>query len=272
MRKPTSAAYCLRRRKNKNNMEEKNVFGQPLKDGQVVEPTPPAATTAEKKPDEKPVEDIEKNPLVLELRKQIEDTKKSYGGNLVEQRNKIDRLEKQIKDLSGKKTEEKPKPLFEKIVRVKDLPKDERDAMSETEKRLFDANADMQERLNEMAAANQKPAENKQDGDEPASTFDVNKAVQDEAMKLADGNYTKAQELIGKFNSLDFDLTKITAENLAERLASVVALIPDFKPKQEQQTGNGGAVKDGKASTGVDAAISAAVAEQQGKNTGNYAL
>jgi hypothetical protein len=253
-------------------MEEKNVFGQPLKDGQVVEPTPPAAAAADDKT-KVAVDDIEKNPLVVELRKQIDDTKKNYGGNLIEQRNKIARLEEQIKGLN-KKPEEKPKPLFEKIVRVKDLPKDERDAMTETERRLFDENADMKERLNEMHSTSQTKAgdDTKTGKDDDADTFDVTKAVQDEAMKLADGNYTKAQELIGKFNSLDFDLTKLTAENLAERLASVVALIPDFKPKNEQETGNGGAVKDGKATTGVDAAVAAAVAERQGNAGGNYVL
>lgn len=250
---------------------EKNVFGQELKDGKVVEPTPPAAATTDKKPDVAPAMDIEKNPLVVELRGQIEKIKKEYGGNLTGQRGQIDRLQRQI-DALTKKPEDKPKPVFEKIVRVKDLPKEEREAMSDREKQLHDQLADTQEAMNRMAETTApKPTDGKA-ADDAAEAFDVSKAVQDEAMKLADGNYTKAQELIGKFNSLDFDLTKITAENLADRVASVVALIPDFKPKQEQQSGNGGPVKTTGTTSTVDAAVAAAVKEREGNAAGTYQL
>lgn len=251
---------------------EKNVFGQTLKDGQVVEPAAPAPA-AKKPEDTKPAaEDIEKNPLVIELRRQVEDVKKNYGGNLSEQRKTIERLEKRITDLAGpKKPEEKPKPVFEKITRVKDLPKEERDAMTEKERELFDALADTREQINKLAekTGETKPAE--KDGEDP-DAYDVVAGVQAEAMKLTDGNYTKATELIAKFNSLGFDLTKITAETVAERVASVATLIPDFKPKKEQETGNGGAVKNSGATTGVDAAISAAVKDREASSKGNYAL
>lgn len=255
-------------------MDEKNtnVFGQQLKDGQVMEPTAPQASTDKKPDDKKPAatEDIEKNPLVIELRKEIENVKKNYGGNLTAQRDKIDRLEKKIDNLTKPK-EDKPKPLFETILRVKDLPKEERDAMTETERRLFDENADMKVRLNEIHAAGQsKEPANTDDGDD--KQFDVNTSVQAEAMKLADGNYTKAQELIGKFNTLGFDLTQITSENVAERVASVAALIPDWKPKKEQEGTSGGAVKTNGVTSSVDAAVTAAAKEREEASAGNYSL
>lgn len=254
---------------------QKNVFGQTLKDGQVVEPTPPASPTppadAPKK-EAAPAEDIEKNPLVIELRKQIDDVKKNYGGNLSEQRKTIERLEKRIEGLTKKseKKDDKPKPLYENIKRVKDLPKDEREAMTENERRLHDQNADMMERLNEVHAAQNKPVEEPKTDED--GKFDVNGAVQAEAMKLADGNYAKAQELIGKFNSLGFDLTQLNAENIAERVASVAALIPDFKPKKEQEAGAGGTVKNTGVTSSVDAAVAAAAKERSEASNGNYSL
>jgi len=257
-------------------MEEKNVFGQTIKDGQVVEPTPPEV---EKKPEdkqtEKPTEDIEKNPLVVELRKQIADIKKEYGGNLSGQRDKIARLEGKLAELEkGTKQDEKPKPVFDKIVFSKDLPKDERDAMSDRERELHDELMTTRQKINEMAAQGASKAAQDDAGKKAAeSAFDVAKAVQDEAMKLAEGNWTKAQQLIERFNTLGFDLTQVTAENVAERLQSVATLIPDFKPKKEQETANGGAVKSTEATTsGVDSIVAAAAAERSASRGGNYDL
>jgi hypothetical protein len=254
-------------------MEEKNVFGQPLKDGKVVELTPPAAPAATTTGADKPAtEDIEKNPLVIELRQQIENVKKEYGGNLTGQRSKIERLEKEISEIrSGPKpAEDKPKPVFEKIAFVKDLPKEQRDTMSDAEKELWDENATIKQRVNDMAAQSMKekaPAADK------SEAFDVAKGVQDQAMKLAEGDYMKATQLIEKFNSLGFDLSQINAENVADRVAAIAALIPDFKPKKEQETGAPGAsVRGTSSSSGVDSVVAAAAAERSANTAGSYDL
>lgn len=251
---------------------EKNVFGQPVKDGQIVEMPAPAAPAADdKKPDGGKVEDIENHPLVKELRAQIEAVKKEYGGNLSGQRDKISRLEKQIADISkGAKPEEKPKPIFDKIVFSKDLPKEERDEMTPRERELHDELMTTRQRINEMAATNAPKPDAAKEGD--GSTFDVVKGVQDAAMKLAEGNYLKATQLVEKFNALGFDLSQITAENVAERVASVADLIPDFKPKKEQETTRGGAVRSAGASSGVDSVVAAAAADRSAASNGNYEL
>src|SRR3954447_26284462 len=121
-----------------------DAFGEPRsEDGKVIPPSlppvePPNKNDAggKKEPEGgQPEADIEKHPAVIALKDQIAEVKKSMGGNLSKQREIIDRLEKDLKDAQAGK---KPniEPLFKEIKRVKDLSKEEREAMTEAEMKL----------------------------------------------------------------------------------------------------------------------------------------
>lgn len=241
---------------------KENVFGQPLDDkGNIIVPE----VKVEVKKEEKK-EDITTNPLVVELRGQIDALKKEStdkGDNLSRQGKLLKKMEGELEALKTKKTDEN-KQVFDNIKFSKDLTKEERDEMTPREIQLMDELAVTQQKINEVAV----------DDAPVAPIYDVAKAVQDEAMKLAEGNYIKAQQLIEKFNSLGLDLTKIDSDNVSEKVKAVIALVPDFVPKKEQEKVEGGAVKgtSGTDAYGISGVVAAAVAEREANSAGNYSL
>ncbi len=244
---------------------ELDPFGSPIK---PPEPPKPAPTPEEqKKADDAAAAakaaDIEQNPLVVELRKQLKDTKEGLGNNLAGQGKKIKSLEKQLDQaLKGgkiKPADGKPVELpYKTIVHSKDLTQAQRDEMTDTEIKQMDAIADLQQKENERftkeaerAAAGEED-KGKKDGEEDEDEEDeeegdddkikdVKKTVKTIALELAGNDVDIANQIIE--SAKQFNLTGLTMEQLKERIASAHKLIPDYKPPQEQKKINGKTVK-----------------------------
>jgi hypothetical protein len=224
--------------------------GKPKTDdkGNPLAYTPPDQTPA--------ADDIEKNPVVQELRKQLvksEEDKKSMGQSLSEQRKTFEaRLEKLEK---GEKTP-KGEPVFKEIKRVKDLTKAEQDAMTDTEKTLFDKNADLMEAMNKMAenqqtetvkerqAREQSEAAAKEEREASEADAEFNRDVQSRVIKLAGNNVDVANKIIAEFNNFK-DNHLLEDDEVDARIEKAAKLVPEYKPVKQQQTPQGGAVKAG---------------------------
>lgn len=262
-------------------------------DGKPVVPEAPAPAPVDpkdkkpedKKPEEPAPTDIEKNPVVVELRtqlKQLTDDKSSMGGNLSAQGKAIEALKKKLAAIEGG---EKPggEPLFKDIKRVKDLTKDEQEAMSESEKKIFDELADTREAMNKQVAdaAKEKSeaataAETEAEEADAVETF--NKNVQSEVLALVgstDGRPTAAQkelanQIIEEFNAFA-DNDKLTPSQRKERIEKAAKLVPDYKPAKEQKSPTGTAPRP--TDNGGDSAIDKIVEETaKHKGGGSYAL
>jgi hypothetical protein len=218
--------------------------------GDVIPPKVPEVEPTKKEGEtEKPVVDIKEDPAFKALQTELEKSntdKASMGKSLSDQRKEIDDMKKQ---LNGEKKGE-AKPVFADIKHVKDLPKEEQDEMSETEKKLFDQNATLMEKFNEQAksevsAKDAADAEAKAAADIAERTDAMNKSVQTQAMKLAGNDSGMANEIIKNFNMFAGNL-ELDDKALTERLASAARMIPTYTPPKEQGSGGtGGAIKDG---------------------------
>lgn len=242
--------------------------------GQMVNPPEPP-----KKPEEKQQEqgeDIEKNPLVIELRKQIKD----YGSNLGGQGKVIKRMEKEIEFLKagGNKEGGEHEPRFKEIKRSKDLTQEQKDEMTDAEIRQMDIIADMQETINELdktLKGDKKPKEDEEDGDDFVQDIEKSvKSIAKELAKSASGkaNIELANQIIESFNGLGFNLTKMTEEELKRRVTLAATQISEYKPPKEQKGTGGGAVKGGGDKTdpfGIDKIVEEATS---GNNDGGYKL
>jgi hypothetical protein len=213
---------------------------------QAPEGAKESATTVEKEVD------IENHPTVVALKQQIEDVKKSMGGNLSAQREIIDGLNKKIKDAEKGEGVDEGAHVFDPktIKRVKDLSKEEQEGMTETEKRLFDENADMKERVNAtFAAANKKESESKEQSEAAKKTEErgvhVGKTVQAAAKALAGDDKDMANIIIETFNSLKFNTEGLSDEEIAARVATAAGTIKEFKPPKEQPSGGRGKAVEG---------------------------
>lgn len=261
-------------------------------DGKIVPPVAPPAPAPEVGADGKPVVkveekkpeagDLEKNPLVVELRTSIQSLtekltketgdKSAMGKNLSAMRERLDKLEKG--DTKGA-----AEPVFKKeeMKRVKDYTKEEQDAMTPAEKALIESNADMKERINGMVATAAKEAADKAHADgqkteEEKEIEDTNAristTVQPIALKLAGNDKDLANQIILNFNMFSGNDT-LDDKQLAERVAMAARMIPDFKPAKEQASPAGGAVKaggkDGEDPHGVQAIVDQARESRGGK-------
>lgn len=242
-------------------------------------PTPPKKGGKEQ--GEGKDDDIENNPLVKELRTQIESVKKEYGTNLSGQRTVIERLEKEIEALKkgGKPTGEGEggdadgEVLFKDIKRSKDLTKDERDEMTETEIRQMDQIADMQEAQNKLYAELQKKGKT----EETKQVEDLNTTVRSAALELSKGedgkeNTELANQIIESFKAMKFSTDGLSAEDIKKRVKLAAGEVPDYKPPKEQPSNNGKGkvVKKGASDTdpfGVDAIVEEATKGQDGNYT-----
>ncbi len=226
-------------------------------------------------------EEIENHPLVKELRGQIETIKKEYGGNLSGQRTVIERLEKEIADIKkgGKPTGEGEsggtdgEVLFKDIKRSKDLTKDERDEMTETEIRQMDQIADMQEAQNKLYAELQKKGKT----EETKQVEDLNATVRSTAIELSKGEDGKestelANQIIESFKAMKFSTDGLSADDIKKRVEIAAGQVPAYKPPKEQPSngGKGKVVKKGASETdpfNVDSIVEEATKGQDGDYT-----
>jgi hypothetical protein len=258
-----------------------DAFGQP-RDSSTGAAIPPEAPKVEdKKPDDKAAEikldDIENNPVVKGLREEINKLnvdKGSMGTNLSEMRKVINKANDRIAELEkgGKPNIE---PLFTDIKRVKDLSKEEQEAMTDTEKRLFDQLADTRDAMNKKVADDQKRqtdtevATTEQQRAEQAKAEFVGRA-QKAALAVADNDKEMANQILDKFN-LFRDTDKLDDEELALRMKDAALLVPDFKPAKQPKSPQGSVVAAGTKEDphGVDAIVQQA---KGGATPGKYQL
>ena len=210
------------------------------------------------------------HPAIVALTKKIEDVKKEYGSNLSGQRSVIEKLEDEIKVLKKGEGDDKDIDVpFKDIKHSKDLSKEDKEKMSDTELKQMDQIADMQELANKNHITAVKGT--KTQTDEKVSN--LNTSVQAEAKALAtkeDGtvNTELANQIIE--SSKQFKLEGLTAEQLKEKIKVAAGLVPDYKPAKEQKNTNktNKTVKDNKKGDdpfGSNKIIEEATAESDGK-------
>jgi len=241
----------------KDNTPDTDAFGEPTKDSPIK---------VEKKPDKKDDGDIEKNPLVIELRKQVAD-KEKMGENLSNQGKIIDTLKKEIEEMKKGKNEngEESETLHKDIKWSKDLTAEEKEELTDTEIKQMDEIAKLKETQNKLFEAINKKKEPE------GEKLDVSSVVKKAAKELAEDNTDIANQIIEIFNSLDFKTEGLTEEKLKEKVKIAASQVPDYKPPKEQTGKKGNTVKGGgddKDPFGVDKIIEEATTPKKG----GYAL
>lgn len=218
----------------------------------------------------------EDHPTISALKKQIDEVKSSYGGNLVAQRDVIKRLEAEIETLKKGKDEKKEEGkdgedlLFKDIKWSKDLTQEERDEMTETEIKQMDEIAAMKDAQNKLYSKQQEKAKN----EEKKEVDDLNNAVRDTAKELAKGedgkdNVELANQIIEA--SKMFNLVGLSVDEVKERVKMAAQHVPNYKPPKEQIKKDGKAVRTGgtvEDPFGVDRIIE----EATSGGDGNYTL
>jgi hypothetical protein len=270
-----------------------DAFGEPRsEDGKIIPPPAPVVEEP-KKPEGKEgtgkqpeAADIENHPVVKDLMEKVtklQTDKGSMGKNLSDQGKIIKEAQDEIKRLKNG-GDAKPKPLFEDIKRVKDLPKAQVDEMTDAEKTLFDALADTREQMNKMvidaqqqrqegetdAQKRETEAQAQKDADKAKGEFD--KKAQTAAKKLAGTDTELANKIIENFN-LFKDNEALDDDGLAERMQAAARMIPTYTPpKQGSATGGGtgSAVKD--AAAGDQFGTEDIIKQAQGQDRGRYQL
>ncbi|MBW8034710.1 MAG: hypothetical protein FVQ79_03410 [Planctomycetes bacterium] len=267
--------------KEENQKPKEDVFGEPVNQGGEGEGGESGTGTGTGEGgggggDEKK-DEIEKHPLVLELRKQITDITdkygkdiEAYGTNLSGQRDIIDKLTRKINEIAEGKKETDEKPMFEDIKRSKDLTKEQRDELTEADITQMDEIAGLKDVINKMIQDKTKETK-KEEGAKP----DVNKIVKATAKELAKGedgaeNIDLANQIIE--SAKDFNLEGLDEKAIKERVAKAAKLVPDYKPPKEQTQKKGKTVKgttDKDDPHGVNEIVEEATG---GDNDGTYKL
>lgn len=262
-----------------------DVFGdkREAETGAPVVPEVPVEEKKEegKKDDTAKTDDLEKNPLVVQLRKDITDLstnlekesgdKKSMGENLSAMRKRLEKLEKGDKEGAAE-------PVFKKeeIKRVKDYSKEEQDEMTPAFKEQVEANADMKERINKLVAdQTEGAAKTAADGEKAAEELEAQeefeKTAQAVSLKLAGNDKDMANKILVEFNQFANN-DKLDEKGIEERMAKAAKLVSDYKPPKEQTSQRGGAApaNDNAADPhGVDKIIEGV---QQSRKGGTYTL
>jgi hypothetical protein len=213
------------------------------------------------------------HPAIAALKQQIEDVKKEYGGNLSGQREVIKNLEAKLATIgkgvagAGEGGEEDPDMPYKKdeIKFSKDLTKDEREEMTDTEIKQMDEIAKMKENQNKMYLRSKETVAKV----EGAKVNDLNSLVQSTARELAGGDIDVANQIIEQAKM--FVLEGLDVEKVKERVAAAAKLTPNYKPPKEQTTRHGAPVKKNSVADdpfGVDKII----AEATKPNNGTYSL
>lgn len=269
---------------NSKGTSETDAFGQPTVP-QAPAPKEEGAGEGEKKGEgegEKGKKEGEKkeyppipddHPTIVDLKKQIEDIKREYGGNLSGQRGLIKTLEDKIEALTkggkpaGDEAEEDVLFKKEDIKWSKDLTKEEREEMTETEIKQMDEIARMKEAQNKMYADSKK---RERDG-ETQKVEDLQSLVKSHAKELAkkeDGTVDTdlANQIIE--SAKQFNLTGLDEATVKQRVETARKLLPDYKPPQEQINKKGKPVDGTKPSDdpfGVDKIVEDATKGSDGK-------
>jgi len=232
-----------------------------------IEPTKPVEKS------EKKGEDLDdKHPVVQSLKKQIDDVKSEYGGNLAGQRKVIEALEQQIKELKvgkGGEGEGEADVLFKEIKRSKDLKQDEKDEMTDTEIKQMDEIADMKEAQNKMYAEQMKKGKEEMGKEEKKAT-DVQSLVKETALELAGDDVAMANQIIEIVKQ--FDLKDLSEDKVKERVLNATKLVPDYKAPKEQKRMNGKPVKQGGAGGDDPFGNNKTIEEATKSSEGNYSL
>ena len=246
------------------------------------EPTTPPATDGDKgegkeggdkgKEGTPEVSIPEDHPTVVALKNQIEDIKKEYGGNLSGQREVIDRLNDEIKAMKdGGSTEGEEKPaLFDDIKWSKDLTKEEKEEMTDTEIKQMDEIARMQEAQNKMYADQQSQAQQA----ESQKVDDLQQTVKSISKELATGedgqvDTNLANQIIE--SSKQFNLEGLDQATLRSRIETARTLLPNYEaPKEQPKAPDAPPVKTDEApkdAFDTDAIIEEATSGQEGNYT-----
>lgn len=225
--------------------------------GERVNPPAPEA----KKEEDKDKGDDKETPLEKELRlqiKKLEDDKKSLGGNLSKQGKIIDELKKEVDAIKkGTKSDDKPDLPYKEIKRSKDLSQDERDEMTQSELKMMDQLAEMQEKANQdyLKSIENKgdkggdkgddddDEEDEGDGEDKKIPADFEKNVMKLAMEMTGGDSDMANKIIGEFNQFAENY-KLDEAGLKERLEKASKLIPGFVMKPTKTINGSSAGKD----------------------------
>jgi len=224
------------------------------------------------KKDDKGADDIEKNPIVVALRTELKTTKDELGGNLSGQREKSEKREGQLKDcMAGKKPPVEGASAFiydpATIKRVKDLPTDEQEEMTDTEKKQMDELADMKEHMNALFAAGAK----KETDEKKETETTVAKQAQTEAKKLAGDDTAVANAIIANFNKFAGN-DRLTPEEVTARIADANRMRSDYKPPKESPSPRGRAAGGGDGKADDPFGNIAIIDEAKKGRTGAYQL
>lgn len=148
----------------------------------------------------------------------------------------------------------------EETTLVKDLPKDEQEKMTDTEKRLWDDGVKVKIRLNEEAKekhdskveAAKKAAENIDESivlDDELEDF-----AKDLALETAGGDKKVANEILKYFNR--WDNKNLKEDEVIDRIEDAFKLTKNYQPPKDQQRKKGKSVKKNNADeSGVDAIV-----------------
>lgn len=226
----------------------------------------------------------EDHPTIVSLKNEIEKVKSEYGGNLSSQRDIIKTLEGKIDALTkgdgkgGKGEGADDEVLYKNIKWSKDLTKEEREEMTDTEIKQMDEIAEMKEAQNKIYADQRKKdreAEEKAKGNETKEVENLNALVQTTAKTLATGEDGKVNtELANQIieATKQFNLTGLTEEQVKERVTNATKLVPDYKAPKEQTNKRGGAL-DGNGKAGDDPfGVDKIVEEASKGGDGSYSL
>lgn len=237
--------------------------------GQGEAPVPKVEEKKEEKNDALP----ENHPTVVALKKQIEDVKKEYGGNLSGQRSKIEKLESEIAELrkGNNKDEKKDEDVLYKDIKwSKDLSKEDLESMTDTEIKQMDEIAEMKTNQNRMY----QEGKGKQKQEETSKVENLQALVKNTAKELATGeDGTVDIELANQIieSTKQFVLEGLDEATVKERVLKAHTLLPNYTPPKEQTKKDGKPVKvETKKDDpfGVDAIIAEATKE----SSGNYSL
>ncbi len=215
----------------------------------------------------------EDHPTIAALRQQIDDVKKEYGGNLAGQREVIKKLEATIESLkagngTGGGEGDDANVLFKDIKWSKDLTKEEREEMTDTEIRQMDEIAEMKVAQNKLYAT--QLAGGKKEGE--AQQTNLQGWVKTEATALANGDIDMANKIIEAAKMLQ--LEGLDEATVKERVKMAAGMVPTYKPPKEQGGKKGGTVDGGGGTKEDPFGVNQVVKDVQAKRTqgGNYNL
>lgn len=225
---------------------------------------------------------VENNPEV----KALQDKLASMGGNLSGQNKIINNLKKEIENLKGGKTgtdgageKGASGELFKEIKTSKDLTKEEKDEMTESEIKQFDEIATLKQGINQLAQliSSGKTQDGTGAGNEEeifietgdtSPVEDLKAETKTIALKLAGDDVDMANKIINEFNQFAGNDTLNKAQ-LLERISKSAKLVDGYKPIKEQATKRGGSVggsgKDDKDPFGINAVVEGVKKGNDGK-------